>query len=101
MSIKEMVEHCIYTSTHGDIDYEVEEIESQENTVLLHANIGFLSNDLTKELRNKLIFVEATAQLKPEKYGASFFLHYLEPEEDTFMDDLVNSVSTDEEVADH
>jgi hypothetical protein len=31
---------------------------------------------------------------------ATYFLHYLQLEEDTFMDNLADPVSTDEEVAD-
>jgi len=70
------------------MDYQLELLEDEDDTVILHANTGFLSNSLTKELRKRLIFVDATGQLKPEKYGASFFLRYLEGQEDTFLDDI-------------
>lgn len=41
-----------------------------------------------------MIFVSATASLH-EEHSMTYFLHYLEPEKDTFMDNLAEPVSTD------
>ena len=41
-----------------------------------------------------MIFVSATAAID-EDFTMTFYLHYLEPEEDTFMDNLADPVSTD------
>lgn len=86
--LKEIIRHCIEKSHEEHLPYELEESEEREDTILLHANTGFLSNHITEELRKRLIFVDATAQLKPEEYGATFFLRYLEGQEDTFLDNL-------------
>jgi len=86
--LKETVEHCIYVSHEEHLPHEVEEMEDREDTVILHANIGFLNDKLTEELRQRLIFVDASAALKPEEYSASFFLRYLEGQENTFLDNL-------------
>lgn len=88
MTLKQTIKHCIEKTDSDNMSYEFEEMEDRDDTVILHANTGFLSNSLTKELRKRLIFVDATGQLKPEQYGASFFLRYLEGQEDTFLDDL-------------
>lgn len=94
MSVEDTVKHCIETSLEEDWDYKIEEYEDEENTVILHAHIGFLTPDLTEELRRRLIFVDATSSSYEDDYSVMYFLHYLEPEEDTFMDSLAEPVST-------
>lgn len=95
---KSTIRHCIEkTGSVSSTEYEIQENPNNENIILLHASKGFLTKHFTEELRNRLIFVSATASLHDE-HPMSYFLHYLEPEEDTFMDSLANQVSTDNTV---
>lgn len=81
------VKHCITEAGTENRDYRIEKMVDEESTVILHANTGFLTDGLTRELRQRLIFVNGSAQLDTD-YQASFFLKYLEGEESTFLDDL-------------
>jgi hypothetical protein len=100
MTLKQTVRHCIEkTGGTGSTEYQLEDNPNNENAAVLHASKGFLTKDFTRELRHRLIFVDATAALHDD-YAMTYFLHYLELEEDTFMDNLADPVSTDEEVAD-
>ncbi|ELY83623.1 hypothetical protein [Natrinema altunense] len=94
MSVEDTVKHCIEKSLQEKCRYSIEEAEDNENTVILHAPLTFLTSDLTEELRKHLIFVDATSGSYKEGYSMMYFLHYLEPEEDTFMDALAEPVST-------
>lgn len=95
MSVEDTVRHCIEASLEEEWDYKIEEYEDNENILILHAHSGVLTSDLTGELRKRLIFVDATSESIEDGYDVMFFLHYLEPEEDTFMDSLADPVSTD------
>mgnify|MGYP000462914284 CR=1 FL=1 len=94
MSVEDTVEHCIEKSLQEKCRYSIEESEDNENVVILHAPSRFLTSDLTEELRKRLIFVDATSSSYREGYSTMYFLHYLEPEEDTFMDELAEPIST-------
>lgn len=89
--LQDIIKHCIEATTiheHMQSDYILEEMEDEENTVILHAGDGFLTPELTENLRKRLIFVDATNASTKDRYSIKYFLHYLEPAENTFMDSL-------------
>lgn len=101
MSVEEIVRHCVETTTIHDAtlaDYKIEESEDDENLVILHAEKTFLVPELTEKLRKRLIFIDATSASYEDEYDVMYFLHYLEPEEDTFMDSLAEPVSTENSI---
>jgi hypothetical protein len=101
VSLEEQVKHLIENSSvSNEWDYTIEESEDNENTVILHAHPSFLTPELTEELRKRLIFVDASSASYTKEHSTMYFLHYLETEEDTFMDKLANPVSTEKLVDD-
>jgi hypothetical protein len=97
VSVKEVVEHCVEQSIEqpSKTDYDIEEYQDNENTVVLHGSKALLTPELTEELRKRLIFVDATGSMNDSEHEMMYFLHYLEPEEDTFIDQLANPLSTE------
>jgi len=99
--LQQIIKHCIEDTTIQQAmhsDYLLEEMEDDENTIILHAGTGFLTPEVTENLRKRLIFVDATNASTKDGYSMKYFLHYLEPEEDTFMDYLAEPVSTDNSI---
>jgi hypothetical protein len=101
VSVEDQVRHLVENTVIHDAtqsDYKIEESEDNENLVILHAGKGFLTPQLTEKLRERLIFVDATGKSYEDDYPVMYFLHYLEPEEDTFMDSLAEPVSTENSI---
>lgn len=67
MTVKETVNYVLTEKCkHKKHEYELEEMEDNEHTVILHCGQGFFHTQSTKELREIAIHITATAKMKDE-----------------------------------
>lgn len=73
-----MVKHVLVNVCNYDENkFELEEMEDNHHTVIVHCGRGFLHRDSTKELRERAIHVSATAKTE-EEWPLTVFLTDIE-----------------------